>query len=117
MNRLTLRHALSEIVLHGVLLTIGILFLLPFVWSVATSLKPLRDLFQVTPSLIPSEMRWQNYTDVLDAVPAAVVSDASCEVLWAALMVSLSWRSSGVLPGNHATRGGGAASWWRGRTA
>ena len=69
MNRLTLRHAVSEIVLHGVLLTIGILFLLPFVWSVATSLKPLRDLFQVTPSLIPSEMRWQNYTDVLDAVP------------------------------------------------
>jgi multiple sugar transport system permease protein len=69
MNRLTLRHAMSEIVLHVVLLTIGILFLLPFVWSIATSLKPLRDLFQVTPSLIPSEVRWQNYTDVLEAVP------------------------------------------------
>ena len=29
----------------------------------------MQDLFQVTPNLIPSEMRWQNYSDVLDTVP------------------------------------------------
>ena len=62
-------HVLSRVALHAVLLSVGVLFALPFVWSVGTSLKPLRDLFQVTPSLLPSEARWENYTDVLDAVP------------------------------------------------
>jgi multiple sugar transport system permease protein len=43
--------------------------MLPFVWSLSTSLKPLSDLFEVTPSLIPSQVRWENYSDVLDALP------------------------------------------------
>jgi len=60
---------LSRLLLHLVLLTVGVLFMLPFVWSISTSLKPLGDLFQVRPSLIPSEIRWQNYRDVFDAVP------------------------------------------------
>ena len=55
--------------LHVALLTVGVIFLLPFVWSISTSLKPLKDLFSVTPNLIPSEIRWQNYQDVLDKVP------------------------------------------------
>ena len=55
------RYTLSRVLLHVALLTIGIIFLLPFVWSISTSLKPMKDLFQVTPNLIPSEMRWQNY--------------------------------------------------------
>lgn len=63
------RLPLSRIALHAVLLTTGMLFMLPFVWSVSTSLKPMSDLFQVRPSLIPSEIRWENYRDVFDAVP------------------------------------------------
>lgn len=69
MNGQTARFALSRILLHGALLTIGIIFLLPFIWSISTSLKPLKDLFQLTPNLIPSEIYWQNYTDVLELVP------------------------------------------------
>jgi multiple sugar transport system permease protein len=69
MNNQTVGYTLSRVLLHAALLTIGIIFLLPFVWSVSTSLKPLKDLFSVTPSLIPSELRWQNYQDVLDKVP------------------------------------------------
>ncbi len=65
----SLTHKLSRLMLHMVLLTIGIIFMLPFVWSIATSLKPVSDLFQVKPSLIPSEIRWQNYQDVFDSVP------------------------------------------------
>ena len=64
-----LGHSLSRIALHAVLILVGILFILPFAWSLGTSLKPLRDLFQVTPSLLPSEARWENYSDVLEAVP------------------------------------------------
>lgn len=61
--------AWSRLLLHIVLLTVGILFLLPFAWSISTSLKPMSDLFQVRPSLIPSEIRWQNYRDVFDSAP------------------------------------------------
>ena len=64
-----LRSNLGHLLLHIVLLSLGVIFLLPFVWSVSTSLKPMSDLFQVTPNLIPSEIRWQNYQDVLDYVP------------------------------------------------
>jgi multiple sugar transport system permease protein len=69
MNGHSLSYTFSRVLLHVVLLTIGIIFLLPFVWSISTSLKPMKDLFQVTPSLIPSQIRWQNYNDVLDKVP------------------------------------------------
>jgi multiple sugar transport system permease protein len=71
MNGRALSQLLPRFLLHLALLTIGILFLLPFVWSISTSLKPLSDLFQVTPKLIPSEIRWQNYGDVLDFIPFA----------------------------------------------
>jgi multiple sugar transport system permease protein len=62
-------YLLSRVALHAVLLTVGLIFMLPFVWSISTSLKPMSDLFQVQPSLIPSEIRWQNYHDVFDSVP------------------------------------------------
>lgn len=62
-------HILSRVALHAVLLTVGVIFVLPFAWSIGTSLKPLRDLFVLQPTLLPSEPRWQNYSDVLDAVP------------------------------------------------
>ena len=60
---------LRRIALHAVLMSTGVLFMLPFVWSISTSLKPMADLFQVTPSLIPSEIRWDNYSAVFDAAP------------------------------------------------
>jgi multiple sugar transport system permease protein len=66
-----LRSNLPRLLLHLVLLAVGSIFLLPFIWSISTSLKPMSDLFQVTPKLIPSELRWQNYADVLDFVPFA----------------------------------------------
>ena len=69
MSRQSLKHALARVGLHAVLLTVGILFMLPFAWSISTSLKPMSDLFSVRPSLIPSEVRWENYRDVFDNAP------------------------------------------------
>ncbi len=69
MSQQTPAHLLSRIALHAVLLTVGAIFVLPFAWSIGTSIKPLRDLFVLQPRLIPSEPRWENYADVLNAVP------------------------------------------------
>ena len=69
MTRRTLTHSLGRLALHALLLSVGILFVLPFAWSIGTSLKPLRELFAVRPTLIPNEVRWENYSDVLETVP------------------------------------------------
>ncbi|MEJ7900889.1 MAG: carbohydrate ABC transporter permease, partial [Thermomicrobiales bacterium] len=42
---------------------------LPIIWSISTSLKPMSDLFAVRPSLIPSEIRWENYREVFETAP------------------------------------------------
>ena len=65
----SLTRGLSRIGLHVLLLTVGLLFMFPFIWSISTSLKPFGDLFEVRPSLIPSELRWENYGDVFDTAP------------------------------------------------
>jgi multiple sugar transport system permease protein len=69
MSRSKLSQHLSHLCLHIGLLAVGTLFVLPFVWGFATSLKPMSDLFQLVPSFIPSEYRWQNYADVVNSVP------------------------------------------------
>lgn len=64
-----LRHWVGRFFLHLVLMSVGVVFMFPFVWSISTSFKPLSDLFQVVPTLIPSEVRWENYRDVFGSVP------------------------------------------------
>jgi multiple sugar transport system permease protein len=53
---------------HAVLLAVGLTFLLPFWWMVATSLKPDQAVFTIPPLLVPmqdpvlwNEMVWSNY--------------------------------------------------------
>ena len=45
-----LRYYVGRIGLHIVLLTVGIIFMLPFVWSISTSLKPMSELFRSNPA-------------------------------------------------------------------
>jgi len=57
-----------SIVKHVALLTVGLTFLLPFWWMVATSLKPNQAMFSIPPLLVPmqdpalwNELVWNNY--------------------------------------------------------
>lgn len=65
----SLRHNIGRISLHVALLGLGILFMLPFVWSISTSLKPMNELFAVRPQLVPNTIRWENYSDVFNNIP------------------------------------------------
>ncbi|WP_427170589.1 carbohydrate ABC transporter permease [Arthrobacter sp. 92] len=47
----------------------ALVFFLPFIWMVATSLKPGAEVFSTPPSLVGSEIRWANYADVWTYVP------------------------------------------------
>jgi ABC-type glycerol-3-phosphate transport system permease component len=58
----------SALTLAVVMMGVGV-FILPFLWMVSTSLKPLEDLFLVPPVWIPNPPRWQNYVDATRSFP------------------------------------------------
>ncbi len=55
--RLPVRGALS----HALLIAFGTIMLYPFLWLLASSLKPNDEIFS-TMRLLPSQIQWQNYT-------------------------------------------------------
>src|SRR5690606_2924840 len=52
------------------LLLLGTAIMLgPFIWSISTSLKDQRNVFQIPPKWIPDPFTFKNYVDVWDEVP------------------------------------------------
>jgi len=47
----------------------GILFGLPFLWAIGSSLKPITEIFKFPPTMWPIEPRWANYADVFTIAP------------------------------------------------
>ena len=48
---------------------LAILFVLPFLWMLSTSLKVERQVFALPPRWLPSPIRWDNYPTALAAFP------------------------------------------------
>lgn len=63
------RRAVGRIVPHLLLLAIGAVFVLPFVWMIGTSLKTNQQVATYPPEWIPNPFHWRNYADALDSVP------------------------------------------------
>lgn len=55
--------------LYAVLTVFGLLFLIPFVWILSTSLKGNEQIFTIPPEWIPSRFRWENYVEVFRRMP------------------------------------------------
>ncbi len=56
---------------HLVLFPLAILMVVPMIWMVITSVETLNETRHFPPILVPSGIRWQNYTDVLQRAPFA----------------------------------------------
>jgi multiple sugar transport system permease protein len=61
----TPRTVVSQVLLTAVLL----LFLMPFVWMVATALKPPAEVFGTGTGLIGSQIRWSNFAEAWSYLP------------------------------------------------
>src|SRR5262245_6003973 len=48
---------------------LGLVFALPFLWMISTSLKTDPQVYHVPPIWIPNPARWGNYPDALTYVP------------------------------------------------
>ncbi|HEU5089804.1 MAG TPA: hypothetical protein VFT99_20250, partial [Roseiflexaceae bacterium] len=59
------RRALAYIVLT----VLGLLFTVPFVWLLSTSLKPASQLFKLPPEWIPNPFTWSNYAKATTLIP------------------------------------------------
>ncbi|NLC59257.1 MAG: carbohydrate ABC transporter permease [Armatimonadetes bacterium] len=62
---------LSAVVSHGVLIGIGVLFLLPFYWLASTAVKPDEQIFRMPPVWVPHPVHWENFPKALRTIPFA----------------------------------------------
>ena len=60
---------LSKVVVCLLLILLSIIFIIPFVWLVSSSLKTDAEIFITPPKWIPNPPIWKNYLDVIKAVP------------------------------------------------
>jgi ABC-type glycerol-3-phosphate transport system permease component len=63
------RHLLHKLFVYGLLVAGSILFIMPFLWMVSTSLKPPNEVFTYPPSFLPSSFQWQNYPQGWTTLP------------------------------------------------
>jgi multiple sugar transport system permease protein len=56
-------------VVYGLLLIIGAAILLPFIWTVSSSLKPYGSGISFPPEFIPRQIKLENYVNVTRAIP------------------------------------------------
>src|SRR6185369_17246014 len=64
-----LRSRLGRYATMGFLFLIAIFTLLPFVWVVSTSLRTPAQSFTEPPKWIPSDLAFENYSEVFDQIP------------------------------------------------
>ena len=50
-------------VLYLILAFVGILFVIPILWAVSASLKPVSDIFEIPVKWIPKIFQWKNYIE------------------------------------------------------
>jgi len=64
------RHA-PRLCLHIGLSALAVIYVLPFLWMISTSLKGPTEYLTAGIDLIPDEFLWSNYTEVFERVPFA----------------------------------------------
>ncbi len=59
----------KNLILYIVLIVLGLMFALPFVWMLSTSLKTAVDVFMFPPKWIPDPPMWINYRELFRVLP------------------------------------------------
>jgi multiple sugar transport system permease protein len=57
------------VVLYTLLITLGIIMLLPFVWMLSTALKPAGTTLQFPPTLYAGRLEWSNFAEAMTILP------------------------------------------------
>jgi multiple sugar transport system permease protein len=68
-QRRRIQQAAKRIAAHAVLILLSVMFALPFLWLLSTSLKPPQQLFRLPPEWIPAPFMWSNYERATTLIP------------------------------------------------
>lgn len=64
-----MRKMTKKTLIYLLLIAFTIVFLLPFIWMLSSSLKDNQDIFVFPPKLIPKIFHWNNYPNALTYIP------------------------------------------------
>ena len=67
-RRVDLRWLAQRMATHAILILFGLIFTLPFLWMISSSLKPNADIFSLPVRLIPERIVWSNYPEAVTAI-------------------------------------------------
>lgn len=60
------RRPIDKIWIYAILIVVGFFMIFPFLYMLASSLKPSSEVVQIPPQLIPDHPQWSNYREVLN---------------------------------------------------
>jgi len=61
--------AVGQSILYTLLVLLSVVFLIPFAWTVSTSLKTRGNMWLIPPEWIPKSPQWSNYADAFTYAP------------------------------------------------
>lgn len=64
-----IQRAVGRAVLYLIAITSAVIFMVPFAWTVLSSLKTSGELFRYPPTWLPENPQWHNYATVFELVP------------------------------------------------
>lgn len=60
---------MGNVFTYILLLLVSVVLMLPLVWMVSTSLKPMTEIAQFPPTLLPESVQWENYVETIRSFP------------------------------------------------
>lgn len=106
---LNVRDAASKTLVYLILGAGSVIILMPLLWMVSTSLKPLSQVFRFPPEFIPQRIVWSNYPDALTQLPF--------DVYFGNTMFIVFWTVLGEVTASSVVAYAFARLRWKGRNA
>ena len=69
LSSVNLARQMEKGLIYLILLSGGLLILVPLWWMISTSLKRPAEVFTFPPTFLPETLRWQNYVDIFEKAP------------------------------------------------
>jgi multiple sugar transport system permease protein len=68
-RRRLIGRTVGSVLLHLLAIALSMLYVMPLLWALSTSLKPTPQVYLIPPEWIPDPFVWRNYLDALTYVP------------------------------------------------
>ena len=63
------KRLVAKVLIESAMIAFSVFVVIPFLWIIATSLRPVRESFQLPPAILPTQFQWENYRDVFRLLP------------------------------------------------